>query len=94
MKDQILQWAKEKGILDKATSASQYQKHVEEVGELGRALIENDIDKVADAIGDIYVTIVILAELKGLDIDECIKGAYNVIAGRTGEMIDGIFVKD
>ena len=39
----VIQWANEKGILIKGTKAGQYRKTVEEVGELGEALINNDL---------------------------------------------------
>lgn len=42
MKNKVLQWAKEKGILDKATPKDQMLKTVEEVGELANAIGKND----------------------------------------------------
>jgi len=94
MKYLVLAWAKEKGILDKATKEAQMLKTVEEVGELSNALGKNDIEEIKDAIGDITITLIIQAELCGLDFDECVDSAYRVIAKRTGNMINGIFVKD
>jgi len=35
-----------------------------------------------------------LANNHGLTLRECVEHSYNVIAKRTGEMIDGVFVKD
>jgi hypothetical protein len=35
-----------------------------------------------------------LAELLGLNIEECVESAYDVISKRTGKMINGTFVKD
>jgi hypothetical protein len=35
-----------------------------------------------------------LAHLRGVNIEECIASAYNVINKRTGKMINGTFVKD
>ena len=35
-----------------------------------------------------------LAELSGLTIEECIESAYDTIANRKGEMINGTFVKN
>ena len=94
MKTKILQWAKDKGILEKATPETQMLKTVEEVGELAEALGKRDMPEIQDAIGDIAVTIIIQAELNGLDFDECIQSAYDVISKRTGKMENGIFVKD
>ena len=94
LKKEILQWAKDKGILDKSTPMSQFIKTLEETSELGTAINNNDKEEIIDAIGDIYVTICIQAELNGLDIDDCIQSAYNVISKRTGKMVNGSFVKD
>ena len=94
MKNKILQWAKDKGILDKATPEAQMLKTVEEVGELANALGKKDKAEIIDSIGDIAVTLIIQAELNGLDYDECVEAAYNVIAKRKGKMINGIFVKE
>lgn len=89
----VIQWANEKGILIKGTKAGQYRKTVEEVGELGEALINSDIAEVRDAIGDIAVTIIIQAHMNGLSFQECLDSAYAVISKRTGTMVDGVFVK-
>ena len=94
MKNKVLQWAKEKGILDKATPKDQMLKTVEEVGELANAIGKNDKEEIKDAIGDIAVTIIIQAELNGLDFYECIESAYEIIAKRKGKMVNGIFVKE
>ena len=89
----VIQWANEKGILLKGTKAGQYRKTVEEVGELGEALINNDLAEVRDAIGDIAVTIIIQAHMNGLSFQECLDSAYAIISKRTGTMVDGVFVK-
>lgn len=94
MKNKILQWAKDRGILEKATPEAQMLKTVEEVGELANALGKKDKVEIIDSIGDIAVTLIIQAELNGLDYDECVEAAYNVIAQRKGKMINGIFVKE
>ncbi len=90
----ILDWAKEKGIFDKGTRERQFQKTLEEVDELRVALTDDDLDEIKDAIGDITVTLIIQAEMNGLDFMECLESAYNVISERTGKMVDGTFVKD
>jgi len=93
-KKEVLDWAKEKGILDKATPMSQALKTLEEVNELLVAINNNDNAEKKDAFGDILVTIIIGAELCNMDIEDCLESAYNVIKNRTGKMIDGQFVKD
>ena len=93
-KENVLQWAKEKGILDKSNPLKQHEKTQEEVDELKQALIDNNMPEIIDAIGDILVTLIIQAQLNNLDIEDCLEHAYNVIKTRTGKMIDGTFVKD
>lgn len=90
----IRDWAKEKGILEKGKVLVQFGKTVEEVGELAKALIETKPDEVKDALGDVTVTLVILAELYGVSYEECVNNAYNVIAKRKGKMDNGTFIRD
>lgn len=90
----VIQWAEDKGILTKATPEAQAQKTLEEVNELVEAINSNNKEEIVDALGDILVTIIIQAELQGLSLEDCLESAYNVIAKRTGKMVDGIFVKD
>ena len=51
-------------------------------------------EEVADGIGDMLVTIIILAELAGLNSVDCLNLAYDEIKGRKGKMVDGLFVKE
>lgn len=90
----IRKWAKEKGILDKGDSKTQYIKLQEEAGELAKALLKKDKEEIIDAIGDCVVVLTNLAELENLKIEDCIKSAYNVIINRTGKMVNGTFVKN
>lgn len=90
----VLLWAKEKGIIDKATTLTQLGKTQEELDETVKAVKENDRDEVIDGLGDILVTIIIAARLYDLDIVECLDTAYGVISKRAGKMVDGVFVKD
>ena len=90
----VIQWAADKEILTKATPLTQTMKTFEEVEELREAIMVNDKDEIIDALGDILVTIIIQAELQGLSLEHCLESAYNVIAKRTGKMVDGTFIKD
>ncbi len=90
----IEEWAKEKGILEKATTMKQAEKTHEEVLELMSAIDEDNREEIKDAIGDIMVTLIIQAKMQGMTIEECLNAAYDVISKRTGKMINGQFVKD
>ncbi|MEK3729681.1 MazG-like family protein [Lysinibacillus sp. FSL W8-0953] len=88
----VEQWSIAKG-LDKAESSKQFLKVTEEVGEVAAALARNDKNALRDGIGDVIVTMIILAQQNDMDLHECLNTAYDEIKGRTGKMVDGVFVK-
>ena len=92
--DKIRDWAENKGIYAKGDPKTQYIKLMEEAGEVGRAILKEDLPEVKDGIGDMVVVLTNLAELCGLTIEECVESAYDVISKRTGKMKNGTFVKD
>lgn len=59
-----------------------------------QAILDEYNAEVVDGIGDMLVTIIILAELCGFDSTECLQVAYDEIKNRKGEMRDGLFVKE
>jgi len=87
-------WAEEKGILAKATPIKQAMKTQEELTELCNAILDDNKEEIKDAIGDIVVTLIIQAKMQGLTIEECLNAAYDTISKRTGQMVNGQFVKD
>ena len=87
-------WAAQKEILTKGTVEKQALKTLEEAGELVLAVGQNNREEIKDAIGDIMVTIIIQAEMQGLDLQECLAGAYDVISKRKGVMNNGTFIKN
>jgi NTP pyrophosphatase (non-canonical NTP hydrolase) len=93
-KKEILEWADNKNLLKIENCYKQYSKLQEESNELFIAMLNDDKAEVADAIGDCVIVLTILAEQLGLDIDQCIEDAYNVIKNRTGKTINGTFIKD
>lgn len=94
LENKVVDWAKEKGIFEKATPMTQALKTMEEVTELLTAINRNDGDEVIDALGDILVTIIIQARMQNLELVDCLESAYNIISKRKGKMINGQFVKD
>ena len=92
--DLIRQWADERGLYEHGDPKTQSLKLVEEVGEICRAVLKDDIDEVIDGIGDAVVVLTNLAELHDVSIEECIASAYGVISKRTGKMVNGTFKKD
>lgn len=71
-------------------------KLLEECGELAHEISRNKYDtpEVKDAIGDIGVVIIILADILGYDFRECLDTAWCAIEDRTGETVDGSFIKE
>lgn len=90
--DKIEQWAKDKG-LDTADSSKQMLKVMEELGEVAAAIVRSDRASLCDGVGDSVVTLIILAMQNDMDLYECLNCAYDEIKDRTGEMINGTFVK-
>ena len=89
----VEQWSKDRG-LDKADSAKQFLKVSEEVGEVSAALARNDRYELKDGIGDVVVTLIILAQQNGMTLHECLNQAYTEIADRKGVMKNGVFIKE
>ena len=92
--DLIRDWADERGLYEKGDPKTQYIKLMEEAGEVGRAILKQDETEIIDGIGDMVVVLTNLSELIGTPIEECIARAYDVIAKRTGKMVNGTFKKD
>lgn len=89
----VEEWAREKN-LDIAEPEKQMLKVVEEVGEVAAALARNNKNDLRDGIGDVVVTLVILAIQNDMDLYECLNQSYNEIKDRKGKNVNGVFVKE
>jgi NTP pyrophosphatase (non-canonical NTP hydrolase) len=78
----IREWAEQKGIYEKGDTKTQFLKLIEEVGELGKAILKKDLEETKDAIGDIVVVLTNLTELANNDI--FIKEYYEDVVGDGG----------
>lgn len=86
-------WSIEKG-LHKSNSAQQALKTLEEMGEVASALCRNNTDALRDGIGDVVVTLIILAQQNNMTLYECLNTAYEEIKDRKGVMSsEGSFIK-
>ena len=92
--EKIREWADKRGIYESGDPKTQYIKQMEEAGEVGRAILKEDLPEIKDGIGDMVVVLTNLAELCDLTIEECVESAWNEISNRTGKMKNGTFVKD
>lgn len=91
---EVIAWAADRGILDNSTPVSQYSKTLEEVTELLEAILDDNPVEIRDAIGDIIVTLIIQCTFWGVNINDCLNDAFEVISKRKGKMVNGVFVKD
>ena len=79
---------------DRLTGLAQLAKVTEELGELSAGINKNDEDKTKDSLGDIMVTLIILAQDLNFDLLDCLNSAYRVIQNRKVKTINGVFVKE
>jgi NTP pyrophosphatase (non-canonical NTP hydrolase) len=94
IKDKVLEWANERNLLHNENALKQYSKLQEESNELLIGILNKDPYEIIDALGDIQVVLIILANQLGFDIDECLESAYNEIKDRKGKTIGGNFIKE
>ena len=93
----VITWHKQRNLIDGSTDQAQLLKLTEEVGELARALRKEKPFanyQTADAIGDILVVLINIAERNQLDLRICLHRAYNEIKDRKGKLVFGIFEKE
>lgn len=99
LQTKVIKWAEDRNILENSNAIKQISKTQEELDETLDALKrleqgEESILEVADGIGDMLVTIILLAKTVGLDSIDCLADAYDEIKERKGKMVDGLFVKE
>nr|DAU30802.1 MAG TPA: NTP-PPase-like protein [Caudoviricetes sp.] len=89
----IKKWAVDRNVVS-GDVKSQMVKLLEEAGELATGINKDKRELIIDSIGDVYVVLVILCMQLGLDINDCIKVAYEEIKERKGKVVNGLFVKE
>ena len=99
LETKVIEWAKDRNILENSNAIKQISKTQEELDETLDALKrleqgEEAMLEVADGIGDMLVTIILLAKIVGLESVDCLADAYDEIKDRKGKMINGLFVKE
>ena len=91
----VLRWAEARKIIPNATSQTQLLKTMSELGELADAIIKRDRPGIIDGLGDVLVTLLIVAALEDLDLTECLASAYEEIKSRKGMLLaNWVFCKD
>lgn len=94
LQEKVIQWGYDKEILTKGTPLRQADKTIEEAQEIKDAIEAGDIEEIKDGLGDTLVTLILQAKMQNVSLVDCLEQAYNVIAKREGEMINGLFVKE
>ena len=94
--DGVIQWGREKEI---DNAPMQFAKINEEIGELAHELVRGNTapiptEATVDAIGDILVTVIIFADIIGVDPITALKLSYDTIKNRKGETKNGQFIKE
>lgn len=90
----VEQWGRDRNIVQECPPIKQAYKTLEECGELIEAIALDDKEAISDAIGDIQVTLILQCAMQGLDYNECLEKAYEVIKDRKGKLIGGKFIKE
>lgn len=93
VRTKIVDWAKEKEILAKATPFDQLGKMKEEVEELSEALKGQSRPEIVLELGDVGVTWIIQCEMNNVSPVVALVEAYRKISRRKGAMVGGVFVK-
>ncbi len=82
------------GIVKPYNAKTQFMKVVEELGELAEGINKDKPEQVKDSLGDVLVTLILLAEDLNLNLLDCLNFAWGEIKDRKGEVKDGSFVKE
>lgn len=101
----VIEWANDRNIIRGSTAIKQLEKTAAELIELAievgkeEAMSAGDIPesqsgKTASELGDVLVTLIIVSEQLGFNLNSCLQIAYDKIKDRKGKMIDGKFVKE
>lgn len=90
----VAQWAEDRNLIKGSDSKSQLLKTMSELGELADGINKQRPNEIKDGIGDVIVTLIIVAEQNNLSVNECLQMAYDEIKDRKGRMVDGVFIKE
>lgn len=95
--DELIENVKEWGRFHKIDNPyRQLNKVTEELGEWAHEICRDNFGtpEAKDACGDVLVTVILLADICGIDPVECLMGAYHEISGRNGHTSEGMFIKN
>lgn len=89
----VKKWGKDHNIYNYNT---QLNKCFEELGEIATEINHQrlDSDALVDGFGDTLVSMIILADILGVDLLEALNSAYQEIKDRKGTSVSGNFIKN
>ena len=82
------------GIVKPENAKTQFMKVTEELGELAEGINKDKPEQIKDSLGDVLVTLILLAEDLNLNLLDCLNSAWGEIKDRKGKVKDGSFVKE
>ena len=95
VESKVLQWGRDRGIVQHGRPMGQAIKSLEEVTELLDAINKNSTEDIRDALGDVWVTLLMCAATMDINLLECMYKAYDEIKDRRGYLTaEGVFVKE
>ena len=87
-------WGYARGIIQNGRPMGQAIKTLEEATELIDAINKGDKEAIKDAVGDIFVTLLMQCSIQGFTATEALAAAFDQIKDRKGFLTpEGIFVK-
>jgi NTP pyrophosphatase (non-canonical NTP hydrolase) len=90
----VIRWANDRDLYLYSTDVTRLKKMAEEFEELEEAVMNDQADDIILEAGDVLVTIINLLHPMGLDMETCLKAAYEKIKDRKGKMVDGTFQRE
>jgi len=94
LEQQVLIWAKNKGIIEANDPDAQLDKFEEESWEFIEACCSDGFDEIQKEGGDVLVTMIINLHMRGSSMEAALQQAYDKISKRKGTMVNGAFVKE
>lgn len=88
--------AQAKKMLEEAEETALAVRNCEALCQAGKMGLAMDLEStnIKDGIGDTCVTLILLAKMYGMTLEDCLTHALEIIEKRTGKMEGGTFIKD
>ncbi len=91
----VMAWGRARQIVQHGRPMGQALKTLEEVNELLLAIDNGSTGEIRDALGDVWVTLVMCAATMDINLLDCFYEAYEEIKDRRGTLLpNGVFRKE